>query len=402
MDTNKSVNPNKFGPFLDLGLAATTPYPLDIKVKSAEGVWLNCEGRGRLFDAISGIGVSNFGHGSPTIKAALHDQIEKCLHTMVYGEFHNDSTLEAASLLTSFLPPSLDTVYFVNSGTESVEGALKLSKRITRRSRMIACKGGYHGNTAGSLSVSSNSERKAPFLPLLPEVSFITFDDLQDLEQIDTTVACVIVETIQGDAGVRTPSVKWMKELRKICSKNGTMLILDEVQCGMGRTGKPFAFTDFDITPDILCLGKALGGGMPIGAFVSSRANMKLLSHNPTLGHISTFGGHPVACASATAALKLLKDIDFVAVERRNNMWERKLSSHPSVKDIRRNGAFFAVELEDAETTSRVILKGLELGVLMFWFLSIPSAFRLSPPLSMSDEEAEIGIAMILEALNVA
>ncbi|PCJ81550.1 MAG: aspartate aminotransferase family protein [Bacteroidetes bacterium] len=400
--TNTDTTPYKYGPFLDLGLAATTPYPLNIKINSAEGVWLNCENRGRLFDAISGIGVSNFGHGHPYIKAALHEQIEKNLHTMVYGEFHHESTIEAASLLSSFLPDNLDTVYFVNSGTEAIEGALKLSKRITGRHRMIACIGGYHGNTAGSLSVSSNSERKAPFLPLLPEVSFITFNDIQSLSEIDDSISCVIIETIQGDAGVIVPSEAWMIKLREVCSKNGVTLIFDEIQCGMGRSGRPFAFTEYKVTPDILCVGKALGGGMPIGAFVSSRANMKLLSNNPVLGHITTFGGHPVTCAGAVAALKLLKDIDFVALERRCDMWEQKLSSHSSVKCVRRNGAFFAIELKDAETTSRVILKGLEIGVLMFWFLSVPSAFRLSPPLSMSDEEAEIGIAMILEALNVA
>ncbi len=402
METNNNNDSNKFGPFLDLGLAATTPYPLDIRVNSAEGVWLNCEGGGKLFDAISGIGVSNFGHGHPVIKTALHEQIEKNLHTMVYGEFRHDSTLEAASLLTSFLPAPLDTVYFVNSGAEAVEGALKLAKRITGRSRMIACKGGYHGNTAGALSVSSNAERKAPFLPLLPEVSFITFDDIDELSQIDSTVACVIVETIQGDAGVRIPRKEWLLKLRETCTNNGVILILDEIQCGMGRTGRPFAFTEYNIIPDILCVGKALGGGMPIGAFVTSRENMSLLSHTPVLGHITTFGGHPVACAGASAALKLLKSIDFTAVERRNNLWEERLSSHPSVKCVRRKGAFFAIELEDTEATTRVILKGLELGILMFWFLSIPSAFRLSPPITMTDYEAEVGLALIMESLNVA
>ena len=399
--TRKTMQPkDKFGPFLDLGLAATTPYPLDIKIESAQGVWLNCEGGSKLFDAISGIGVSNFGHGCPSIREALHKQIDLNLHTMVYGEFHHDSTIKAAELLTSFLPESLDAVYFVNSGAEAVEGALKLAKRITGRSRMIACIGGYHGNTSGALSVSSNSERKAPFQPLLPDVSFIKFDDVSSLQEIDSTIACVIVETIQGDAGVQIPSRTWLKLLREACTESGTMLILDEVQCGMGRTGAPFAFSSFGITPDILCLGKALGGGMPIGAFVSSREKMSLLSHSPTLGHISTFGGHPLSCAGASAALKILKNINWDDVERKGELWEARLRSHSSVKEVRRKGLFIAVELNDAEAVKKTILTGLEIGVLMFWFLSVPTAFRLSPPITMTDDEAEEGIQLICEALN--
>ena len=390
----------KFGPFLDLGLAATTPYPLDIKIESAQGVWLNCKGGVKLFDAISGIGVSNFGHGRSEISEALHKQIDLNLHTMVYGEFHHDSTIKAAGLLTSFLPESLDAVYFVNSGAEAVEGALKLAKRITGRSRMLACKGGYHGNTSGALSVSSNLERKAPFQPLLPEVSFIKFDDISSLQEIDSSVACIIVETIQGDAGVQIPSSAWLKLLRKTCTESGTMLILDEVQCGMGRTGTPFAFSSFEITPDILCLGKALGGGMPIGAFVSSREKMSLLSHSPTLGHITTFGGHPLACAGASAALKLLKNINWTDVERRGELWENRLISHASVKEVRRRGLFMAVELYNEEAVKKTILKGLEIGVLLFWFLSVPTAFRISPPITMTDKEAEEGIQLICEALN--
>ena len=391
---------DKFGPFLDLGLAATTPYPLDVKIESAQGVWLNCEGGKKLFDAISGIGVSNFGHGNPHISDALHKQIDKNLHTMVYGEFRHDSTIKAAELLTSILPESLNAVYFVNSGAEAVEGALKLAKRITGRTRMLACIGGYHGNTSGALSVTSNSERKAPFQPLLPEVSFIKFNDISSLEEIDSTVACIIVETIQGDAGVQIPSPSWLRLLRETCTKSGTMLILDEVQCGMGRTGTPFAFSAFDIVPDILCLGKALGGGMPIGAFVSSRENMSQLSHTPTLGHITTFGGHPLACAGAAAALRLLKSINWADVERIGELWEGRLQSHPAVKEVRRIGLFIAVELKDAEEVKKTILKGLEIGVLLFWFLSVPTSFRISPPINMTEKEAEEGIQLICEALN--
>jgi acetylornithine/succinyldiaminopimelate/putrescine aminotransferase len=234
----------------------------------------------------------------------------------------------------------------------------------------------------------------------LPEISFIKFDDVSSLQEIDSSVACIIVETIQGDAGVQIPSTTWLKLLREACTESGTILILDEVQCGMGRTGTPFAFSSFGIVPDILCLGKALGGGMPIGAFVSSREKMSLLSHSPTLGHITTFGGHPLACAGASAALKLLKNINWTEVERRGELWKKRLVSHASVKEVRRKGLFIAVELYDAEAVKKTILKGLEIGVLMFWFLSVPTAFRLSPPITMTDEEAEEGIQLICEALN--
>lgn len=391
---------NKFGPFLDVGLAATTPYPLNLKVESADGVWVTCQGGRKLFDAISGIGVSNFGHGNVDIVEALHTQIDLNLHTMVYGEFLQKSTLDAGKLLTSFLPENLDTVYFVNSGAEAIEGALKLAKRITGRKGMLGCIGGYHGNTHGALSVSSNEERKAPFLPLLPDVSFIKFNCLDSLTSIDTNIACVVVETVQGDAGVVIPTQAWLTALHKQCNTVGAMLILDEIQCGMGRCGAPFAFTEFNIIPDILCLGKALGGGMPIGAFVSSRERMAMLSHSPSLGHITTFGGNPVATAGSGAALTLLRGIDWKAIERRGSEWEKKLKAHPAVKNMRRKGYFFAVEMESEAHVTKAIMKGLEVGVLMFWFLSVPHAFRLQPPLTMSDEEAKTGIALILEALE--
>jgi len=394
------TDPNDYKPMLDIGLAATTPYPLDIKIESANGPWLNCENGHRLFDAISGIGVSNFGHGNETIKSALHKQIDKNLHTMVYGEFRHDSTIEAAELLRNLLPNSLDTTYFVNSGAEAVEGALKLAKRVTGRTRIIAFNGGYHGNTSGALSVSSNKERKAPFLPLLPEVSFINFNSKTDLEKVDERVACVILETVQGDAGVIIPTKEWLTELHEKCHETGTLLILDEVQCGMGRCGSAFAFERYNVVPDILCLGKALGGGMPIGAFVSSKEHMTLLSHAPTLGHITTFGGHPVACAGAVAALKLLSGINWSTIEKRGAKWELRLRANPKVKAVRRIGYFFAVELEDDETVTKVILKGVELGVLMFWFLSVPNAFRLSPPLNMTEEESEIGLKLIEQSLQ--
>ena len=390
---------NKPNSFLDLGLADTTPHPLNIEVESACGVWINTKCGKRLFDAISGIGVSNFGHSNPAITNILHEQIDKSLHTMVYGEFINRTTVEAASLLRTFMPNNLDTTYFTNSGAEAIEGAIKLAKKCTGRSKIISCNGGYHGNTIGALSVSSNEERKKPFIPLLPNVEFITFDCIESLAKIDTNTACVIVETIQGDAGVRIPSKDWMKKLREVSNDNGTLLVFDEVQCGMGRTGKAFAFEYFNVFPDILCLGKALGGGLPIGAFVSSRELMKQLSHSPKLSHITTFGGHPLPTAGAVGALKLLKTISWDRVEKHGNLWENRLKEHPAVECIRRKGLFMCVELKSDKEVSKAVNKGIEVGVLMFWFLSLPNAFRLSPPLTMTDIEAERGIELILESL---
>lgn len=384
---------------LRFGLADTTPHPLNIEVERAEGVWIYKKDGSRIFDAICGIGVSNFGHSHPEIKASLHKQIDHNLHTMVYGEFIHDSNIVASERLLELLPPSLDSVYFVNSGAEAIDGALKLAKRVTGKSKLIACKGGYHGNTHGALSVSSNEERKAPFQPLLPEVHFIEFNNIDSLETIDSESACVVVETVQGDAGVRIPNKEWLEALRRKCDNIGALLVFDEIQCGIGRTGKPFAFEHWGVTPDILCLGKALGGGVPIGAFVASKSNMSLLSAGPKLGHITTFGGNPLITAGAAAALKLLADTDWVRIEKIGAQWESRLLACEKVKNVRRIGYFFAVDLESEELATQVILKGLDLGILMFWFLSVPNSFRLAPPLNMSEDDAEIGIQLIETAL---
>ena len=384
---------------LDLGLADTTTHPLSLAIKKADGVYLHTKDRGLIFDAISGIGVSNFGHGNKTITDLIHKQVDKNLHTMVYGEFIHESTVEAGKLLIDILPSSLNSVYFVNSGAEAVEGALKLAKRITKRSKIIAVSGGYHGNTSGALSVSSNAKRKAPFLPLLPEISFIEHNRIDDIFAIDSSIACVIIETIQGDAGVKIPSLEYMQCLRDRCSAHGVQLIFDEVQCGMGRTGKAFAFEHFNVVPDILCLGKALGGGMSIGAFVSSKAQMSHLSHSPELGHITTFGGHPVACAGAVGALQCLKELDLEKTDLLGKTWEDALVKHPSVKSVRRIGLYFYVELDSPEHVQKAVLNGLDNGVLLFWFLSVPNAFRLSPPLTMTPKEAKVGIDLILKSL---
>lgn len=395
-----ATNGTEMRRMLDDGLADTTPYPLGLEVERAEGLFIHLTDGRRVADLVSGVGVSSFGHNHPKIVEAIHQQVDRHLHTMVYGEFRQSAQVEAASALRKLLPASLDAVYFVNSGAEAVEGALKLAKRLTRRSRLIAVEGGYHGNTAGALSVSSNAARKAPFLPLLPEVTIAPWNTSQTLDFIDDTTAAIIVETVQGDAGVRIPDRSWLQALRDRCTATGTMLILDEIQAGMGRTGKPFAFAHFGVEPDILCLGKALGGGMPIGAFVASSQHMELLSHQPKLGHITTFGGHPVSCAASARACELLAQQDWEQIERRGARLEEALKSMPNVQAVRRIGYYIAVELDSAERVQRAVDHGLARGLLIFYFLSVPHAFRLAPPLTISDDELDWAIAELRHTLQ--
>ena len=388
--------------FLDGHLAQTTLHPLNLRVERAEGLDLILDDGRRVMDLISGIGPSAWGHGHPAILNAVHAQVDAHLHTMVYGEFRQRAQDEAAALLVDLLPPLLDTVYFVNSGAEAIEGAMKLAKRITGRGGFMACHGAYHGNTHGALSVSANAARKAPFMPLLPEISFMPFNDLAALEGIDGTHAAVIAETVQGDAGIRIPSVEWMRALRKRCTETGTLLILDEVQAGMGRTGRVFAFEHFDVVPDILCLGKALGAGLPIGAFVAARDRMRLLADGPSLGHITTFGGHPVPCAAAAAGLKLFAAHDWQAMEAHGQALEAFLLGHPSVKAVRRLGYYVAVELASEEAVTRCIQAGLDAGILLFWFLSTPHAFRMAPPLNMGQDDWQRAWPRLQRALDAA
>src|SRR6478609_4837374 len=294
-------------------IAQTTSSPFLIPIESAEGVYLYGPNGKKYIDLISGIGVSNIGHRHPRVIKAIIDQINKHLHVMVFGEYIQSSPNKLAKKLSELLPPSLDCSYFVNSGTEANEGALKLAKRYTGRTEIISCLKSYHGSTHGSLSVSGNEVKKRKFRPLLPDVRFIEFNNPADLQYITEQTACVIMETIQGDAGVRVPSKSYMKAVRKRCDETGTLLILDEIQCGMGRTGTLFAFEQFDIVPDILTLAKAFGGGLPIGAFISSKKMMECLTHDPMLGHITTFGGNPVCCASALATLEVIERENLLA-----------------------------------------------------------------------------------------
>lgn len=378
----------------------TSPHPLLIEVDYAKGSYIYSKNGKAYLDMIAGVAVCNIGHNHPEVIKAMKEQIDRHLHVMVYGEFIQDAELEFAEQLIAILPPNLNMVYPVNSGTEANEAAIKLCKKVTGRREIIACHGGYHGNTNGSLSLSDKKHKTEPFTPLLPEVNFIHLNKLSDLDKITSKTAGVFIETIQGDAGVRQGTKEYMTALRARCTEVGAQLVFDEIQCGMGRTGKNFAFEHVGIVPDILTLGKALGGGMPIGALVSQREKLLTLSDNPILGHISTFAGHPVVCAAAAAFLKVLSTIDYKEVERIGQYIEDRLLTHSLVKEVRRFGFMFAVDMPDEETVNKVVSRCMEKGLLSYWFLSHPESFRLSPPLTLSMEEAEKGVSIMLEVME--
>jgi acetylornithine/N-succinyldiaminopimelate aminotransferase len=382
-------------------LGQTTPFPFLVEVERAEGIYIYDKQGKAYMDMISGVAVNNIGHRHPNVVSALKNQIDKYLHVMVYGEFVQDPQQLLVKELLEVLPDSLDGVYVVNSGTEAIEAALKLAKRVTGRTELISFRGSYHGSTHGSMSVSGNEVKKQAFRPLLPDVQFLQLNQLSDLERITEKTAGVILETIQGDAGVRRPSVTFMKALRQRCDEVGALLILDEIQCGMGRTGKLFAFEHFDIVPDILTLGKALGGGMPIGALVSSQKKLMEFTHAPMLGHITTFGGHPVICAAAAAAVQVLKsEIDWTELEERAQRFEERFNHHPELIEIRRVGMMFAFDMVSAERVERVVSRCMEKGLLTFWFLSHPYSFRLSPPLTITEDEFNFAADLILQAIE--
>ena len=386
---------------IDQHLAQTNPYPLGMEIERAEGIYLYGPRGEKYIDFVSGIGVNNLGHGHPAILKAIHEQVDRHLHAMVYGEFVQKSQLEAAATLTSLLPNSLDCCYFVNSGTEAIEAAMKLMKRVTGRHQIVSFVGAYHGNTQGSMSVSYNEKKKGAFRPLLPEIQFIRLNHWEDLHLITEQTAGVLLETIQGDAGIRIPNPLYLQALKSRCEEVGALFVLDEIQCGMGRTGKVFAFEHYSIVPDALVLGKALGGGMPIGCLVSSKDNIETLSHSPILGHISTFAGHPVACASAAAALKIYRDSDVVEQVERKGQWiEDQLIHHPKVQEIRRKGFYFAIDLENEAIVQQVVERCLSKGLITFWFLSCPWSFRIAPPLIINEQEMKEAVDILLWALD--
>ncbi len=383
-------------------LAPTSPFPFLISIEKAEGVYLFSPDGKKYLDMISGIGVSNIGHRHPRVVKAIKDQVDKHMHVMVYGEYIQSPSNLLAAKLTGFLPPSLNCCYFVNSGTEANEAALKLAKRVTGRTEIVSCRKSYHGSTHGSLSVSGNEVKKRAFRPLLPDVRFIDFNKISDVHLITQRTACVIMETIQGDAGVRVPDIEYLQAVRKRCTEVGALLILDEIQCGMGRTGKLFAFEHFGIVPDVLTIAKAFGGGLPIGAFVSSYENMQQFTHNPMLGHITTFGGNPVCCASALATLHVIEEEKLLTTVEAKGKLIESLLQHPKIKEVRRFGLMFAFDFDSEERVNRIVQYAKEHGVICYWFLSHPYSFRIAPPLTISEEEIREACGVILAAIENA
>ena len=381
--------------------AQTSPHPLAIEISHAKGSYIYGTDKKKYLDFVAGVSANSLGHNHPKVTEAIKKQLDAYTHVMVYGEFIQDAQQRMVRQLLEVLPEPLNGVYVVNSGTEAIEAALKLAKRSTGRTELVAFKGSYHGSTHGAMSVSANEVKKIAFRPLLPDVRFLPHDDCSALQQITTRTAGVLIETIQGDAGVRRPSVDFMQALRARCSEVGALLILDEIQCGMGRAGSIFAFEQFQIIPDILALGKALGGGMPIGALVAPQELLKLFTHAPMLGHITTFGGHPMVCAAAAATIEVLRsEIDWLALEQRAAAFEAIIAQHPAVKAHRRSGAMFAFDLASSEEVEKVVKFCLEHGLLTFWFLSHPYSFRLSPPLNLSQADWDLASRVIISALN--
>jgi len=383
-------------------LAQTTDFPMGLEVDKSEGIYIFDKNGKAYFDMISGISVNNIGHSHPQVIEAIHNQLKKHMHVMAYGEFIQDAQSQLAEKLSEILPAKLDCFYLVNSGTEANEGAIKLAKRYTGRTEIISCFNSYHGNTSGSLSVTGNENKKYAFRPLIPGIRFIHFNKMSDLDLISDKTAAVIIEPIQGDAGVRIPSVTYMQALRKRCDETGVLLILDEVQTGFGRTGKWFAFEHFNIVPDILTLAKAMGGGMPIGAFIANREVMKTLTHQPPLGHITTFGGHPVNCAAARATIEVLQKEKIISeVEEKGRLLE-SLLKHRAILEIRRIGLMMAIEFKNAGIVKDIVNECLREGIITFWFLSTANSFRLAPPLIITRDQIKEAAGKIVVAIDKA
>lgn len=382
-------------------LAQTTDFPLLIEIEKAEGVYMYGPNGEKYMDLISGIGVSNVGHRHPKVLKAIQNQLDKYLHLMVYGEYVQSPQAQLAKAICDTLPESLDNVYLVNSGSEAVEGALKLAKRYTGKPKLVSCVNAYHGSSSGALSVGGNEIFKRGYRPLLPGVSNIQYGNLEDLEKIDSDTAAVIVETIQGEAGIRVGTQKYFKALRDKCLEMGTLLILDEIQAGFGRTGKFWAFEHFDIVPDIVVCAKGMGGGMPIGAFIANKEVMGVFKNNPLLGHITTFGGHPVSSAASLATIQVLQEENLInQVEEKAELFKSFLV-HPKIKGIRNKGLMMAVEFESFEVLKPIIDQAIELGVITDWFLFCDDSMRIAPPLTITKEQIKEACDGILKAINL-
>ena len=381
-------------------VAQTSDSPLMLDIKQAEGVYLFGKDGKRYIDLISGIGVSNIGHRHPRVVKAINKQLKKYLHLMVYGEYVQSPQVHLAAKLVATLPAQLNNVYFTNSGAEAIEGAMKLAKRYTGRTEIISCFNSYHGSTHGALSLSGSEYYKSAYRPLLPDVRHIQFNKIEELQHISHKTAAVIIETIQGEAGVRVPTKAYLEALRAKCSQTGTLLIVDEIQCGFGRTGKFWAFEHFDLLPDVVVAAKGMGGGMPIGAFMASQEMMAVFKNNPVLGHITTFGGHPVSCVAALATLKtILHNKLHEKVAEKERLF-RELLVHPRIKEIRSKGLMMALEFESFAEVKKVIDKAINYGVITDWFLFCDNSLRIAPPLTITKSQIRDVCGILLKAMS--
>ena len=382
----------------------TSPSPMLVEVARANGSFFYTPEGKRYFDLVAGVSVSNVGHANPAVVEAVQKQAADYMHIMVYGEMVERPQVEYARRITELLPENIDCLYFVNSGAEAVEVALKLAKRYTDRTELISMRRAYHGSTHGAMSMMGapeGEEWKAEFRPLLPDVKSLRFNNFDDLNEITSRTAGVLCEVVQGEAGVRLPNPEWLKALRQRCSEMGALLIFDEIQTGLGRTGEMFASTKYGITPDVICLAKAFGGGMPLGGVASSKQILDSFTHNPCLGHLTTFGGHPGCCAAGLAALNYMIDNNIVEqVERKGALFEERVSKHPKVLEIRRSGLLLAVELGKSEYLYRIMEIFKEEGIMSDWFLYCDTAFRISPPLTISEAEIEECCTIIARSLD--
>jgi acetylornithine/succinyldiaminopimelate/putrescine aminotransferase len=380
--------------------AQTSPHPLGMEVSHADGSYIYDTANNAYLDFVAGVSAASLGHRHPRVNQAIINQLDKYSHVMVYGEYAQHPATEFCRLLAQHMPPQLSKTYLTNSGTEATEGALKLARRVTGRSQLISCNHAYHGNTMGSMSVMGFEERKQIFRPLVPDVDFITFNNEADLEKITNKTAGIILETIQGGAGFIEPHNNFLKKVRQRCNETGTVMILDEIQPGFGRTGKLFGFENYDVVPDVVVMGKGMGGGMPVGAFTASAEMMDLLSHDPKLGHITTFGGHPVIAAACLATLQEITETDIMAQALQKENLFRKLLVHPLIKEVRGRGLMLAAMTERPDITDRVILKCHERGLILFWLLFEGCAIRITPPLTISEDEIRKGCGIIIEVMN--
>ena len=382
-------------------LAQTSTNPLALEIDHAEGIYLYTPSGERYIDLVSGVSVSNVGHRHPKVIDGITNQLGKYMHLMVYGKYIQTPQTKLAKLLADYLPENLSTTYFVNSGSEAIEGALKLAKRYTGRTEIVPFKNAYHGGTHGALSVLGNEKLKYAFRPLLPDIRQLRFNNFDDLNQITERTACVIVETIQAEAGIILPEADYLQLLRQKCTETGSLLIFDEIQMGFGRTGKLFCFENFNAVPDIICLAKGMGGGMPIGAFISSKEIMSTLTHNPACGHITTFGGHPVCCASAIANFEVLTEGDLIEQANiKGQLFYNKLADHCLVSEIRITGLMLGVKLLNEEITLRLIERLFQNKIIVDQFLFCHDAFRIAPPLIITNDEIEEISDIIKQSLD--